>query len=84
MSLLCWKKLGRLLTPIIGRKYYNSISSQIVDINIIMGIGMRWLCGGHVNDLKLVYGVSMTEVHKCIDQFIYYVNKCEEWEIKIP
>ena len=57
---------------------------QPITVDIIMGIGMRYLTGSHKNTVRHVFGVSMTECQRSALTFIDGLTKCKALDICMP
>ena len=62
---------------------YSRSSTPISPI-IIIGIGIRYLAGGELSDIRHVFGVSVAEAYNCIECFIESTLHCESMKITLP
>ena len=62
---------------------YSRSSTPISPI-IIIGIGIRYLAGGELSDIRHVFGVSVAEAYNCIECFIESTLHCESMKISLP
>jgi len=84
MSIDTFTKLSEILTPELTRQSSKSSSPDPISVEIIMAIGLRWLAGGKVNDLKHVVSMSRAAVYKCRDDFLDAILSCAELSIDMP
>ncbi|KAL7536885.1 hypothetical protein ACHAXR_007463 [Thalassiosira sp. AJA248-18] len=84
MSLPAHGELVRILDPILERREYNSRCTEPIQVELIMGLGIRVLAGGTVSDNRHVFGMSKPAGYGSLDDFIYAVNTAPELEIKFP
>ena len=73
-----------ILSPLLKRKSRMSRSVQPIFVSLIMACGMRWLTGGQATDQKHIFGLSRTEVYRCVNGFIMAVTTAPELEIRMP
>lgn len=55
--------------------------TDIVEPEVIMAIGIRWLAGGSYVDIRHVYGCSVASVFRFRDMFVDAVLNCKELDI---
>ncbi|KAL7527767.1 hypothetical protein ACHAXR_003002 [Thalassiosira sp. AJA248-18] len=84
MSLQANNELVRILDPLLERKEYNSRCTEPIQVEHIVGLGLRVLSGGAVSDNRHVFGMSKPAAYPCLNDFIYAVNTSPELEIKFP
>ena len=84
MSLNAWNKLRSIVRVHLERKWRYSRDLEPIFIEIIMGIGMRFLRGGKMNDIRRIYNVSKTEAYRCRNNFIAAILLSPELDIKFP
>ena len=84
MSVDSWNLLRNLLRPHIERNPRMSRTIQPITVDIIMGIGMRYLTGSHKNTVRHVFGVSMTECQRSALTFIDGLTKCKALDMCMP
>ena len=84
MSIQSFHYLVSILEPFLERKSGKSRSLEVVSGRIIIAVAMRYLRGGHVLDLKNVYGLSKSEVYNCRDCFLKAVLDSDYLEIRMP
>ena len=84
MSLQAFNKLISLLSPLLKRNDAYSHASGPISPVIIVGIGIRYLAGGELSDIRHVFGVSIAEVYNCIKCFLDTILCCESVKIMLP
>ncbi|KAL7524820.1 hypothetical protein ACHAXR_000731 [Thalassiosira sp. AJA248-18] len=84
MSLPAHGELVRILDPILERQEQKSRCTEPIQVESIMGMGIRVLAGGTVSDNRHVFGMSKPAGYRSVDDFIYAVNTAPELEIKFP
>jgi hypothetical protein len=84
MSYGAWNKLRSILKDYLQRKEQYCRDAESIYIEIIMGIGIRYLTGGMIRDSKRIYNVSRSEAYRCVEQFINAINLAPELAIKMP
>ena len=84
MELRTFQKLCEILHSSITRKFNMSRLSQPISDEVIVGVGLRFLGGGALKDIRHVYGLSIAAVYECKNDFITAVNTCPHLEIKLP
>ena len=62
---------------------YSRSSTPISPI-IIIGIGIHYLAGGELSDIRHVFGVSVAEAYNSIECFIESTLHCESMKITLP
>ena len=89
MSLEAFNQLLELLRPSITVNVVKSnassglyISNQHFYPEVILAIGLRWLAGGNLIDIRHVYGVSYPSVYAITKTFLDAVNSCTALSIK--
>ena len=72
-----------LMTASAGKRggYHDT---DIVEPDLIMAIGIRWLAGGSYVDIRHVYGCSVASVFRFRDMFIDAVLNCKDLDIVFP
>ena len=84
MSLEAFNKLVFILSPSLQRNnMYSHLSTPISPI-IIVSIGIRYLAGGELSDIRHVFGVSVVEACNCIECFIESTLCCDSMRITLP
>ena len=84
MSLEAFNKLVFILSPSLQRNnVYSCLSTPISPI-IIVGIGIWYLAGGELSDIRHVFGVSVAEAYNCIECFIESTLHCDSMRITLP
>ena len=84
MSLEAFNKLVFILSPSLQRNnMYSRLSTPISPI-IIVSIGIRYLAGGKLSDIRHVFGVSVAEAYNCIECFIESTLHCDSIRITLP
>ena len=58
--------------------------TDVVEPELIMAIGTRWLAGGSYIDIRHVYGCSAASVFRFRDMFMDAVLNCKELDIIFP
>jgi hypothetical protein len=84
MTINAWEKLTMILSPLLKRKNRMSRSVKPIFVSLIMACGMRWLTGGQATDQKHIFGLSRTEVYRCVNGFIMAVTSAPELQIRMP
>lgn len=84
MSLAAFNHLKDLLRPRLMRAANKSRSVHPVSLEVIVGIGLRYLAGGMLNDIRHVFGTSFTEAYRCVCCFLDAVNSTPELDILLP
>ena len=92
MSLQAFNHLLELLRPSITVNVVKSnassglyCSNKHIYPELILAIGLRWLAGGNLIDIRHVYGVSYPSAYAAITKtFLDAVNSCTALSIKFP
>ena len=85
MSYGAWEKLRSILHPFLKRNFnYSSRTFEPITVDIIMGVGMRYLTGGAIQDVRHIVGISRSEAYACLDLFIDGIVSAEELTIRLP
>jgi hypothetical protein len=84
MSLTAHTELVRLLDPILERVEWNSRGSEPIQVEHIIGLGLRVLAGGTLSDNRHVFGMSKPASYPCFNDFIDAINAAPELAIKMP
>ena len=84
MSLQAFNKLISLLSPLLKRNDSYSQASSPISPVIIVGIGIQYLAGGELSDIRHGFGVSIAEAYKCIECFLDTILCCESMKIMLP
>ena len=84
MSLEAFNKLVYILSLSLQRNNMYSLSSTLISPIIIIGIGIRYLAGGELSDIRHVFGVSVAEAYNCIECFIESTLHCDSMRITLP
>ena len=84
MRLQSFNKLVSVLLPDVQRKLSKSRVPEPVFPELIVAVGLRYLRGGMVSDLKEVYGTSRSEIYHCRRTFLAAVLVNERLRIKMP
>jgi hypothetical protein len=91
MSLEAYKQLLELIRPSITVNVVKSnasfglySSNQHIYPELILAIGLRWLAGGNLIDIRHVYGVFYPSVYAITKTFLDAVNSCTALSIKFP
>ena len=84
MSLQAFNKLVFILSPSLQRNNVYSCTSTPISPFIIVGIGIQYLAGGELSDIRHVFGVSVGEAYNCIECFIETVLCCKSMKIMLP
>ena len=58
--------------------------TDVVEAELIMAIGIRWLAGGSYVDIRHVYGCSAASVFRFRDMFMDAVLNCKDLDIVFP
>ena len=84
MTLEVFNKLVFILSPSFQRNnMYSHLSTPNPPI-IIVSIGIRYLAGGELSDIRNVFGVSVVEAYNCIGCFIESTLHCDSMRITLP
>ena len=81
-----FNKLVELLKPMLPgdvTKSRNRCSHEIYP-EIIVAIGLRYLAGGSYDDIREVYGVSVSGFYYCRNRFFKAVMLCDALKIRLP
>ena len=70
MSLQAFNKLAFILSPLLQRNDVYSRSSTPISPIIIVGIGIQYLAGGKLSNIRHGFGVSVAEAYNCIECLI--------------
>ena len=91
MSLEGFNQLLELLRPSITLNVVKSktssglySSNQHIYPELIHAIGLCWLAGGNLMDIRHVYGVSHPSVYAITKTFLDAVNSCTAFSMKFP
>ena len=84
MSLQAFNKLVSLLSYLLKRNDAYSHASGPISPVIIVGIGIQYLAGGKLADIRHVFGVSIAEAYNCIECFLDTILCCESMKIMLP
>ena len=84
MSLAGFNNLKEILRLQLERNVSYSRSSQPIQLEHIVGIGLRYLAGGMINDIRHVFGTSITEAYNCVNCFLDAVIASEQLQIQLP
>ena len=84
MSLQAFNKLVFILSPSLQRNEMYSHSSTPISPIIIVSIGIHYLAGGELSNIRHVFGVSVAEAYNCIECFIDMILCCESMMITLP
>ena len=84
MSLQAFNKLVSILSPLLKRNDVYSCTSALISPIIIIGIGIWYLAGGKLVDIRHVFGVSIAEAYNCIKCLIETILCCESMRITLP
>ena len=84
MSLEAFNKLVFILSPSFQRNnMYSRLSTPNPPI-IIVSIGIHYLAGGELSDIRHVFGVSVVEAYNCIACFMESTLHCDSMRITLP
>ena len=64
-----------LLDPILERHEECSNGSEAIQVEHIVGLGLRVLAGGTVSDNRLIFGMSRAAAYVALNDFITAVNR---------
>ena len=84
MSFQAWERLRVILIKHIRRMSSKSRCTEPITVDIIMGMGMRWLAGGKISHDRHTFHVSYTEAYRCCHHFIDGVLAAKELKICFP
>ena len=84
MSLDAFNNLKDILTPQLQRDLRRSRSRVGISVEIIMGIGLRFLAGGKLVDIRHIYNISVAEAYHSAKCFISAVNTNASLDIALP
>ena len=84
MSLNAFNHLKTILFPLLKRDWKRSNCIEPVCIEIIMGVGLRYLGGGAMLDIRHVFKISLTEAYHSMKCFVTAVNLCPGLSINLP
>ena len=84
MSFTAWTKLYSILVPYVQRNAARSRSIGPVTVDMIMGIGMRYLAGGRVSNDRHIFGLSYAEAYRSINDFLFAVLDSPLLTIQFP
>ena len=84
MSVRAHGELVRILDPILERCEYNARCTHPIQVEHIVGAGLRVVAGGTVCDNRHVVGMSLPASYTCFNDFIYAVNTAPELNINLP
>lgn len=84
MPLVAFQNLVSVLSPVIVRNTSRSRSPQPISVELIVAVGIRYLRGGEIMDIKNVYGLSKAEAYVSRNCFLDAVLQCDSLKIKMP
>ena len=84
MSLQAFNKLVSILSPLLKRNDVYSCASAPISPIIEVGIGIWYMAGGELVDIRHVFGVSIAEAYNCIECFLEMILCCESMRIMLP
>ena len=84
MSTDAWNKLYVILQPKLQRMESKSRSPEPIAVELIIGIGLRYLAGGRVANDRHIFGMSYTQAYHSINDFISAVPTYPELTISFP
>ena len=70
MTLGTFYKLCDYIHHKIKRNFKKSKSTEPIIDEIIVGVGLRFLAGGKLNDIRYIYGISIATAYTCKKSFI--------------
>ena len=70
MTLGTFYKLRHYLHHKIKRNFKKSKSTEPIIDEIIVGVGLRFLVGDKLNDIRYIYGISIATAYTCKKSFI--------------
>ena len=71
------------ITVITEKQHVLPIVNPISPIIIVI-IGICYLAGGELSDIRHVFGVSVAEAYNCIECFIESTLRCDYMRIMLP
>ena len=84
MSVPAHGNLVRILDPILERAAYNSRTAEPIQVEHIIGLGLRVLAGGTLSDNRHIFGMSCPASYGCFNDFLDAVNSAPELDINLP
>ena len=84
MSYETWMKLYVVLSPKLRRKKNVRTRNNPVTVQLIMGLGLRWLTGTDMNSCRHIFKMSQTEAYRCASKFMYAVLTTKSLQIRLP
>ena len=84
ISLEAFNKLVFILSPSLQRNNMYSHSSTPISPIIIVSIGIWYLAGGELSNIRHVFGVSAAEACNFIECFIERTLHCDSMRITLP
>ena len=85
MSFQAWGRLSSILSVHLLRQQNMSRSFSPFTVNIIMGMGMRYIGGGGaIHNVRHTFGLSPSADYKCTRDFINGVLAAQELAIIFP
>ena len=84
MSLNAFNRLKLLLFPYLRRESKKRNCTDPVCVEFIMGIGLRYLAGRAISEIRHVFKTSRTKAYNCMKCFLDAVNCCPELDIRLP
>ena len=84
MSFEAWTKLHSILAPYLQRNASKSRSIEPVTVDMIIGIGLRYLAGGRVANDRHIFGLSYAEAYRSINDFLFAVLDSPLLTIQFP
>ena len=85
MTYETWNRLYVVLSPKLQPKRYTPrIRDRQVTVQIIIGLGLRWLTGTDLSSCRHIFKVSRTEAYRCAKKFLNAVLQTRTLQIKLP
>ena len=84
MSIDAWNKLYVILQPKLQRMESKSRSPEPIAVELIIGIGLRYLPSGRVADDRPIFGMIYAQAYHSINDFISAVLTSPQLTISFP
>ena len=84
MSHDTWNKLYFILKDKLSPKKNVNAINMPVTVQLIMGLGLRWLTGTDINACRHIFKMSRTEAYRCAKKFLFAVLESKKLHIKLP
>ena len=84
MSYEAFHRLKEMMWVLLKRKRKIRGFIRSVTVEMIIGMGLRFLAGGMVRDIRWIYHVSVAETYHSIECFIKCVQQTKELDINLP